>query len=234
MSDPLRLRVLTFNIHGGRPAGGRIDLPAIAEVIRTQNPDLVALQEVGPSSRVLHGATVLRRLLGREVRFSPSFGIGPASFGNAIVSREKAEQWRCLRLPSTREWRAMEPRTALDACFSPGGHRLRFLCTHLGLTPAQRRVQCAYLARLLEKEAGPVLLAGDLNALPGSPELGLLAQAGVTDCAPEGPPTFPAAEPRSRIDYLYVSRHFEVERCWVVETEASDHQPVVADLLLRE
>ena len=224
---------MTFNIHGGRPAGGRIDLPAIADVIRGQDPDLVAFQEVGHCSRIMHGATVLRRLLLREVRFSPSFGIGPASFGNAIVSREPAERWRCLRLPSTREWRAMEPRTALDACYSLNDRRLRFLCTHLGLTPAQRQVQCTYLAQLLEKEDGPVILAGDLNALPGSPELGLLAQAGVTDCAPDGSPTFPAAEPRSRIDYLYVSRHFEVERCWVVPTAASDHRPVVADLLLR-
>lgn len=224
---------MTFNVHGGRPAGGRIDLPAIAHVIRSQNPDLVALQEVGPASRILHGATVLRRLLQREARFSPSFGVGPASFGNAIISRDDAEQCRCFRLPSTREWRAMEPRTALDAWFSPGGRRIRFLCTHLGLTPSQRQVQCGYLARLLQEEGGPAILAGDLNALPGSPELDLLERAGVIDCAPDGPPTFPAAGPRSRIDYLYVSRHFEVERCWVVPTDASDHRPVVADLVLQ-
>ncbi len=38
---------MTYNIHRGRDVDGVLDLDRIAAVIRAQNADLVALQEVG-------------------------------------------------------------------------------------------------------------------------------------------------------------------------------------------
>ncbi|MEX2025646.1 MAG: endonuclease/exonuclease/phosphatase family protein, partial [Pirellulaceae bacterium] len=42
----LQLRVLTYNIHHGEGIDGKLDLPRIARVIESVDPDLVALQEV--------------------------------------------------------------------------------------------------------------------------------------------------------------------------------------------
>lgn len=44
--QPSTLRVLSYNIHHGRGTDGAIDLPRLARVIRSADPDLVALQEV--------------------------------------------------------------------------------------------------------------------------------------------------------------------------------------------
>jgi hypothetical protein len=50
-SDPIRLRVLCYNIHHGRGTDDKVDLPRQAEVIRALKPDLVALQEVDYKTR---------------------------------------------------------------------------------------------------------------------------------------------------------------------------------------
>jgi len=45
-AEPLRVRVLTYNIHHGEGTDGKIDLTRIAALIKRLAPDLVALQEV--------------------------------------------------------------------------------------------------------------------------------------------------------------------------------------------
>ena len=45
--------------------------------------------------------------------------------------------------------------------------------------------------------------------------------------------TYPCDEPACCLDHIAVSRHFRVERSWSVETDVSDHLPLVADLVLR-
>jgi endonuclease/exonuclease/phosphatase family metal-dependent hydrolase len=226
---------MTFNIHGGRPATGPVDLPAIAAVIRAANPDLVGLQEVAqgfpPSALFQNQPARLRSLLQREVWFSPSFGRWPFAFGNALVARASPVRRQRLRLPHSGEWKALEPRSALDARFLLEGREVRVLTTHLGLTPRQRGLQSASLAGRIAGTAEPLILMGDLNAEPGSLELRAFG-AILRSCEADGAATFPAAAPRARIDHIYVSRHFEIERSWVIPTQVSDHLPLVADLVL--
>ena len=46
-------RILTYNIHSGRGADGRLDLGRIVSVIAAAAPDIVALQEVDKLARSL-------------------------------------------------------------------------------------------------------------------------------------------------------------------------------------
>ena len=81
----------------------------------------------------------------------------------------------------------------------------------------------------------PTLVLGDLNAPPDAPELAPLL-ARLTDAWPAsaGPGfTYPADKPEKRIDYVLVSPHFRVRSATVPTTEASDHRPVVVDLVVR-
>lgn len=235
MSRSPRLRVVTFNIHGGRPAVGPVDLEAIAGVIRRLQPDLVGLQEVHcylPPPYVFRDQPrQLRKLLGMELYFGRALGLGPVGYGNAVLSRIPVQQVRSLALPLTRQRQGLEPRGLMAACVSLGGRTLRFLNTHLGLTPEQRVRQIERITREFRARAEPLILAGDLNATEHSAELRLLTEAGLRDCATGEQLTFPAAAPRCRIDHLLVSQHFEVERCFAEETTASDHRPLVADLV---
>ncbi len=43
---PMRLRVLSYNIHHGEGVNGKLDLERIARVIKSTTPDIVALEEV--------------------------------------------------------------------------------------------------------------------------------------------------------------------------------------------
>src|SRR6478752_6765767 len=64
------VRVMTYNVHHCNPPSvpGKIDVEAVAKVIREANPDLVALQEIdvftNRSGKALHEARELGRLTG--------------------------------------------------------------------------------------------------------------------------------------------------------------------------
>lgn len=258
MSGPLRLRVVSFNIHSGRPASGPVDLPAIARVLRDLNPDLVGLQEVScrlPPGGFLDQVTLLRELLEMEVVFGRCFGAGPCAYGNAVLSRVPPDQVRRLRLPGAgtpravlramaarseapvrHRWRrvldAAEPRGLLDLRFTLDGRAVRLLNTHLCLSPEERREQVHFLEEELWADELPTIALGDWNATPQSPEIRALEAAGLVHCSPETVSTYPSHAPVVRIDYIMATPHFQVERGWAVATTASDHLPVVADLLL--
>jgi endonuclease/exonuclease/phosphatase family metal-dependent hydrolase len=79
-----------------------------------------------------------------------------------------------------------------------------------------------------------VLLGGDLNEGADEPAARWIADR-YWDAARDAGPTFPAWEPRARIDYLFVSEGVGVERAWVGGERfagLSDHLPVLADLEL--
>jgi len=80
----------------------------------------------------------------------------------------------------------------------------------------------------------PTLVFGDMNASPGAPELQPLLTL-LHDAWPAANGsgfTYPAEAPTERIDYVLISSHFRVRGASVPVTEASDHRPVVVDLLL--
>jgi len=80
----------------------------------------------------------------------------------------------------------------------------------------------------------PTIVCGDMNAKPDAPELRPLRDR-FTDAwrnSGERGNTYPAEQTVERIDYIFVSREFRVRSTAVPVTLASDHRPVVADLLL--
>jgi endonuclease/exonuclease/phosphatase family metal-dependent hydrolase len=82
----------------------------------------------------------------------------------------------------------------------------------------------------------PVVLAGDLNETPGGGAWRMLADGLVDGGAADNEPTFPAREPGRRIDAILSDPRITVAGWRVVGTDtarrASDHLPVVADLVL--
>ena len=82
-NPPNKLRVLCYNIHYGQGTDGQYDVARLAEVIKKQNPDLVALQEVDVgverSGRV-HQAQRLAELTGMKVRYGPHTALPGRSF----------------------------------------------------------------------------------------------------------------------------------------------------------
>jgi endonuclease/exonuclease/phosphatase family metal-dependent hydrolase len=124
----------------------------------------------------------------------------------------------------------------LEATIDVHGTIVRVFNTHLDFRadPAVRAQQVAEMLRYISLSALPTILFGDLNATPDAPELQpLLARLHDTWPSSSGPGfTYPADDPRKRIDYVLVSRHFRVRSAAVPAALASDHRPFAVELTI--
>ncbi len=227
------LRVVTYNIRYGRGLDGVVDLERLARTVSDLAPDIVVLQEVdrnNPRSGLVDQAQWLGRRLGMAVAYGPNLNLGWTQYGNAILSRFPILEAENAALPG--RW---EPRGLLRATVElPGGDRLAVYTTHLGLQRQERAHQVAALLALLPA-GSPLVLAGDFNSRPDEPWLQAVADRLVDAhaVAGDGPGyTFPSGAPSARIDHVFVSEPFSVTAAGPVVSDASDHLPVVADLVL--
>jgi endonuclease/exonuclease/phosphatase family metal-dependent hydrolase len=241
------LRVLTYNIRAGNG-----DVTRTAETIRRFAPDIVGLQEVdvhwGERSGFEDQATLLGRVLGMQVRFAPIYTLPGADstrarrqYGVALLSRHKIARWTndtLTRLSTI--FPNPEPAPGpglLQATLEIDGVLVRVFNTHLDYRadPRVRRQQVAEMLAYMGSASTPTLVLGDLNANPDAPELQPLFERFRDTWQSTGDPglTYPADKPVKRIDYVLASSHFQVRSASVPVTEASDHRPVLVDLLLR-
>lgn len=237
-TEPIRVRVLTYNIHHGEGTDGVFDLPRIAQVIRDHNPDLVALQEVDDRTTRASGvdqAAELGRLTGMHYVFGKAMDYAGGGYGEAILSRYPFIETRNHGLPFSP---GHEPRAAIAAVvrIGTGGPDLIFVGTHLDHTrdPADRIAQARRINGSFVRENGPpTVLAGDLNAAPGSGPMNLMLSYW-TDASGGSPaPTIPVVSPNRRIDYvLYrpAAAWRVVESRVIDERLASDHRPLLVVL----
>ena len=110
-----------------------------------------------------------------------------------------------------------------------------------------RQVQADSMADHLSREPGPVILAGDLNAPDASLACATLRETGLRDAFAErgkgygftyGHFLFKHRLPWlrvswMRIDHVMVNSRFRTQRCFAGSGRASDHRPVIADLILK-
>jgi endonuclease/exonuclease/phosphatase family metal-dependent hydrolase len=241
------LRVMSYNIRFGN---GNLDGTAAA--IRASAPDVVGLQEVdvhwAERSNFVDQATALGQQLQMQVRFARIYQLpaaqaqqSPREFGVALLSRFPIVDWRnhVITRLSTQETNPVPAPLPgfLEATLDVGGVKVRVFDTHLDYRsdPRVREQQVKEMLAYIGDPSSPTLLFGDLNAPPDAPEIQPLLQL-LHDAWPvsAGPGlTDPADEPRKRIDYVLVSNHFRIRSASVPITLASDHRPVVVDLLLR-
>lgn len=236
--------VMSFNIHHGVGADGRLDLDRIAATIVGSGVEVAGLQEVdrhfGERSSFVDQATYLADVLGMEVTFGANLDFDPPApgqprrqYGNAILSRHPIIASRNVLLPRVAP---SEQRGLLSASLDVDGTTVTAFSTHLQYdSPAERLQQVeAILAELSAVDTSVVLL-GDLNAEPDTPEIERMLTeltdawsiAGVGDGH-----TFSASDPHARIDYVLSSDGMAARSAAVVSSDGSDHLPVVATLVL--
>lgn len=238
---PQRITVLSYNIHHGEGTDAKVDLERIAAVIRAAAPDLVALQEVDRVTRRTGGvnqAQELACLTGMQYLFGRTIDYQGGMYGNAVLSRLPVNGFANRALPFTpgREARGVA-QVHLYSGPAEAGHALfRLFATHLDTSEADRlKAVPALLEFAAEEPEMPTLLAGDLNALPDSAPMKLLAEGWQVAGAGESHPTFPAAAPDRQIDFIL---YRPADRWRVVEVKvleeglASDHRPILAVLEL--
>lgn len=240
------LRVMSYNIRSGNG-----DLAGTAAAIRALAPDVVALQEVdvhwAERSGFADQASALAERLGMHARFARIYHLPAASadqpareFGVALLTRYPIVRSRndTLTRLSTQEANPVPAPMPglLEATIDVRGTPVRVFDTHLDYRkdPGVRARQVREMLAHIDASPGPTLVFGDMNATPDAPELQpLLHRLHDAWTGAAGPGfTYPAEAPAKRIDYVLVSAHFHVRTATVPATEASDHRPVVADLVL--
>jgi endonuclease/exonuclease/phosphatase family metal-dependent hydrolase len=236
---------MTYNIQSGHGS-----LEGTEAAIRAESPDIVALQEVdvhwAERSSFQDEATLLGEKLGMHVIFAPIYNLASDSggkpmrqFGVALLSKYAVVSFenRIITRLSTQEQNPVpSPMPGLlDAIIEVGETRVRVLNTHLDYRadPSVRARQVADILTYLDGDAGCTILMGDMNAEPNASEirplLTRLHDAWSVNSSPGL--TYPAEDPKKRIDYVLVSKELSVRTARVPATFASDHRPVVADLL---
>lgn len=238
--EPVRLRVLSYNIHHGQGGDGVFDLERLATVIADAAPDLVALQEVDQGTGRAGGvrqADELARSTGLHGAFGRAMRYDGGDYGEAALSRAKPQAVDAWPLPAGP---GREPRCALVLRCTGAAGPFLFVATHLDHTRGDedriRQIE-EILARLAAGDRLPVILAGDLNCEPGSAPLARLGPDWLDAplAAGAAAPTFPAPAPARRIDHVLVApaaRWRVLGAAVLDERIASDHRPLVVDLEL--
>jgi len=269
-NDDRLVRVMTYNVHFGQNMGNNYDLQSIANVITDSGADIVCLQEVdvnwGERSNFDDTLAILAEMTGMESFYAyiydkPSSrgpGYPNERFGVAFLSKypiissdnHEITRWSTQDgdpQPGDPNFPGTTPGFG-EIVVDVDGVNVRLYNTHLdyrGENPHDyphtiRLDQVNDMLKIMDVEAYPTILAGDMNAdvADGSaaevfdPLLAKFDDAGALkgkgDCN-----SFPSNSPDRRIDYILTTpSSIDVLNSFVINSQASDHCPVVADLLV--
>jgi endonuclease/exonuclease/phosphatase family metal-dependent hydrolase len=231
----MRLRVVSWNVHGCVGSDGRFSPERIADVLAGLAPDVALLQEVGDNRGVhppIDQAATLARALDMFCAVGITMPREPFGYGNATLARHALVETQTYDLSV----RGREPRACLRVIVAGDGLRLVTLNVHLGLGPGERRRQLGVMLEALLADyaaeqvarhrrlpwlwrwrkadvdklatlSEPLVLAGDFNDFPPGPVSRTLANR-LHDSGARLRPraTFPSWRPLFRLDRVYTSR----------------------------
>jgi endonuclease/exonuclease/phosphatase family metal-dependent hydrolase len=236
----LKLRVMTYNIHVGVGMDKKLDLQRIANVILKEKPDLVGLQEVDRGVKRTEGKdeiAELAKLTRMDYAFAHNLDFQEGQYGVAILSRFLIQRIDHQKYQNLRE---AERRGMLRVEIEVGGRTIDFVTTHLDYQYADGRLfETEQMLKFLAGVEHPLIVVGDFNDEPSGTSYELMMKGfddlWITSRARGAGLTYPADKPVKRIDYIFTKKTdgWRTKKAWVVETLASDHLPLVADVELK-
>jgi len=233
------LRVATYNIHRSRGLDGRTSPERIADVIRSIEPDVVAMQEVigaGPSSA--GHAEQLGAFLGMGWVMAPARHLRGCLFGNVVLSRFPILHHAQYDL----SWKTCEPRCCQRVDIAIDDDTLHLYNVHLGTAFLERRHQASRLSAIVHdrRVPQPKIVLGDFNEwMKGLATQMLSERLQSIDLRQHlrRRRTYPGVFPVLHLDHIYYDGQVEVVKLELPRTRlsmmASDHLPLLAELKVR-
>jgi endonuclease/exonuclease/phosphatase family metal-dependent hydrolase len=240
----LRFRIATYNIHKCRGVDGRVHPERVARVLEEVHADILSLQEVVSHEGTApadHQADYLAGRLGLFGAMGETRKHRGGAYGNVTLSRWDFKLVRLIDITIG----AREQRVALRTDIRLGGHILHVFNVHLGTAVRERRQQAI---RLVDRDLlraidifGPRIVLGDFNEwVRGLVTKTLVAEFHLTDLRAHLPRarSYPALLPLLNLDHIYFDHHLRIEKAFFHRSRrsmiASDHLPLVADLVLSD
>lgn len=236
------MKVMTFNIQHALDFQKRIiDTDLFVRAIAKHGADICGLNEVrgaGPIEGYTDQAPAIGDGLGFHHYFGEAIKVGGTSpYGNAIVSRAPFKSVETIAIPDPAdksEGGHYETRCVIKAVIDVEGADVCFLVCHMGLNLSERQNAVKTICGLIDGCDLPIVLMGDFNTLPDSPELQpLYARLKDTTGCDEHPGanTFPSDAPRDKIDYIFY-RGLECVNTTTINEIYADHLPILAEFKL--
>ena len=226
---------MTFNtLHCMNYITHKIDFDIMADTIRQCGGDIIGMQEMRDEADAPHfdaQTRILAEKLGYPYYYFAEAirhdGIKP--YGNALISRYPILSAETIKIPDPeiKQYDGYyETRCMLKAVVDVGGG-LNVLVTHVGLNPDEKENAVETMLSNISKER--CVLMGDFNMTPNNELLEKLRNR-MYDTAEkftEPKLSFPADEPRMKLDYIFTSKDLKVKDADIPSIVASDHRPYV-------
>jgi endonuclease/exonuclease/phosphatase family metal-dependent hydrolase len=230
---PAELKVLSYNVFQGLGGDAVPDVPALADFIQLQDPDVASMYEVNRGWNISGAVEMVAYL---EWRFPAyhflSVPSGDELYANVIMSRY--------------------PITSSGTALHPQGKGLRrgygwvtiptdvgdllYITSHLSNLSSDDRLIEANRLLALWQGRPHTIVAGDFNAEPDEQAVRALVGAGFKDVQAahglERAPTFSSLDPHERIDYVFTSPDITSLSAEIGSVLTSDHLPVIVSLRL--
>lgn len=231
-SDAENIKMMTYNIKGHGMTSHRLD--NVADVINTNAPDIVAVQEV--DNRTIIGMKYdyfadLGEATGMKHNFFPLVG---SYYGIGILSKTEPLSVQTKSFPFSDSSKDKEDRGFIIAEFED----FFFMCTHYSLNANDRDTATDWAVDFALESGKTVFIAGDFNAKPTYRAMVTFKNSGFDILNNTDLYTYPAESPTSCIDMIISysenagNRKYEVVESGLGKAGAtplanvSDHMPV--------
>lgn len=245
-----KLRVMTYNIKSYLAVSRDKGYGQIAWEVVQHDPDILLIQDAnmlaGPIQEMPDSAKAM--LKGRQIYSNGQYMIASRYPLKGCKRKQisfRGEEHGYIQCTTTAAGVEVDIVTAHFVSPRPGLTAVR----HQGFSGlsvwkenfSDRMTQANLLAADVARSSRPTIVAGDLNAPPGSPIIGALIRAGLRDAFAAASVGYGFTYGHAlkfgfsyiRIDHILVSSTIGVQAGFVGGQEGSEHRPVIADLLLR-
>lgn len=217
-------KAITYNIHRGTTKNGIPSLDQIAQILRDENPDFIALQEVD-RYHMRSGFQDQIKWLGGQLGMYHLFGTnindGLTEYGNGILSKYPILEWGQVELANE-----IEPRSLLWAKVKTEDGDLYLTSIHLGLDTKKRDEHFNKINSFSSNIDRPILIMGDFNTLPDHQSFSHFRSMISGKLFYQEIPTYVTSSRPVQIDYIF-GRHIKELNSYSIPSNASDHYPFV-------
>jgi endonuclease/exonuclease/phosphatase family metal-dependent hydrolase len=225
--------MMTWNIHGAYGRNPRFDLERVIALIKSHDPDVIALQEIDSrrprAVGIIEPFKVLQDALGTHGVGAKTITTADGDYGQALISRWPIENSEIHDI----SYREKEPRRAIRCDIAAPAGRIRVIATHLGLSVGERRGQAKELLRLIGTVQDTTVVLGDFNDWFWAGSVRKVLASRLQGRSRQR--TFPSICPLFRFDRVYCSpvSSFIGARTDPAARFLSDHLPVIAEIGIR-